>query len=90
MVQVMTEQKTNSSGFEKHFQTFLLTIITTGVIAAFSKLNEVNERLVRQEEKEKIKTEQINAIQNSTIKMQQDIDGIKERLTIIEARNPTP
>lgn len=72
---------------EKHVQTILLSIITVAIIGGFNKINSISESLVRMEEREKIKTEQITQMQQSFNKMQNDISDLKDRMTKFESLN---
>lgn len=85
MEEVKAVRKDNT--LEKHVQTILLTVVTAGIIGGYTKINDISESLIRIEEREKVKTEQINSIQAATNRMQLDIDKIKERLTIIESQS---
>ncbi|MGK2860494.1 MAG: hypothetical protein ACSLE0_01055, partial [Chitinophagaceae bacterium] len=42
---------------EKHIQTIMLSIITFAMIGGFTKINNINENLIRLEEREKVKAE---------------------------------
>lgn len=69
---------------EKHIQTILLSVITVSIIGGFNKITSISESLVRLEEREKVKAEQVGALQIIANKNQLDIQLIKERLYQIE------
>lgn len=72
---------------EKHVQTVLLSIITVAIIGGFNKINSISESLVRLEEREKMKAEQITSMQQSVHKLQTDMNDLKERMTKFESSN---
>lgn len=82
----MTDEQKRPNTIERHIQTILLTLVTTALISVFSKVNTMNESLVRMEEREKSKTEQISAMQGVMNKMQLDVIDVKDRLTKLEAK----
>lgn len=71
---------------EKHIQTILLSIITVAIIGGFNKITNISESLVRLEEREKIKTEQVNTLQQSVNKVQLDIQDLKDRVNRFEIK----
>lgn len=72
------------TNLEKHVQTILLSVITAVIIGGFLKINSISESLVRMEERERIKTEQISQMQQSVNKMQNDINDLRDRMTKFE------
>lgn len=71
---------------EKHIQTIMLSVITATIIGGFYKINSISESLVRMEERDKNKSDQISIMQISINTMQSDINALKERVTRSEVR----
>ena len=69
---------------EKHIQTILLSVITVAIIGGFNTINNIRESLVRMEERDKMKTEQINNLQSSVNQLQIDVSDLRERVTRFE------
>lgn len=72
---------------EKHIQTILLSIITVAIIGGFNKISNISESMVRMEERDRSKAEQITLMQSSINKMQSDMNELKDRVTRFEMNN---
>lgn len=73
---------------EKHIQTILLSIITVAIIGGFNKISNISESMVRMEERDRSKAEQITLMQQSINKMQSDMNDLKDRVTRFENYKP--
>lgn len=69
---------------EKHIQTIMLSVITATILGGFYKMSSISESLIRMEERDKGKAEQITMMQTSINKMQGDINDLKDRVTRFE------
>lgn len=71
---------------EKHIQTILLSVITVAIVGGFNKIGNISDSLIRMEEREKTKTEQINNMQIVINKMHTDIYELKDKVTRLEIK----
>lgn len=74
-------------GIEKHIQTVLLSVISVSIIGAYSVVSNINEKVIRMEEREITKKEQIDNMQISLNKMQLDMLDLKDRMKDMESDN---
>lgn len=79
----MTEEKKNP--FEQRFQSALLSIMTALIIAGVFAIFGMKEQLVRMDERDKNKENDIQNLRKSVDIIQTDIQTVKNRLTIIES-----
>lgn len=71
---------------EKHIQTILLSVITAAIFGGFNKMGNISDSLIRMEEREVQKTQQINTMQTTMNRLQADISDLKDRMTRFEAK----
>ena len=77
-------KKENS--FEKHFQTAILTLATTFIIAGYSKMESISLAVARLEERERTKSEQMLIMQADINKIKIDLNLQNDRLTRMESQ----
>lgn len=71
---------------EKHVQTILLSVITALLLGMFNFLWTMNRDFAKMEERDRLKGEQFQSMQNSVNKIQLDLFDLKERVTRMESR----
>jgi hypothetical protein len=75
------------TGIEKHIQTILLSIITAFIITGVYKISSMSDQIIRMEERDKQKKEQIDAMQGTMNRLQLDMSDVKERITKLESKS---
>lgn len=75
------------SQFEKHFQTVLLTLISAAILAGVSRIYTMSESLARMEERDMVKVQQIQNLQESFKAMQNDLKDVQARVIKLESQN---
>lgn len=66
--------------------TVLLGIITAGIISVIGFLWDLNKEIGKMQERDIIRTQTVNAIQSDIKSIQVDFNSLKERISVIEAR----
>jgi hypothetical protein len=73
--------------WERHAQTVLLTLITALVVGAYNRLESINEKQARMEERESVRINQFTELTGKMDKIQAELNSQGERLTRIESSN---
>ncbi|MHA4844406.1 hypothetical protein ACX0G7_09590 [Flavitalea antarctica] len=82
MAERMTVEK--ASGFEKHYQTVVMTVIAAFIIGVFTKINAMSELMAKMEERDKSRTEQVSALQVTVTRLNLDLIDMRIRMTKME------
>lgn len=69
---------------ERHLQTIMLSIITAGLIAAFSFLWNINGAIIAMRVEMQFKNEEIQKVSRAILEMQADIKNLDKRLQGVE------
>jgi hypothetical protein len=71
--------------WERHAQTVLLTLITALVVGAYQRLEDINEKQARMEEREVLRVGQFSELTAKMDKIQAELNSQADRLARIEA-----
>lgn len=82
--QIMEIKNVPKSNFERHFQTGLQTLIVALVTFTFTRLDKLNESMVRVDERLKVSQEQYFDLKNDVNKLKMDVININQQLTEIK------
>lgn len=82
---------TQSKGsFERHFQTGLQTLLVALVGFVFTRLDRLNENMVRVDERLKVSAEQYYDLKSDVNKLKMDVISINQQLTEIKYSTQKP
>ncbi len=80
-----TRQEQKREGWlEKHVQTLLLSVVTALLIGGFTKISNMFEIMVKLEERDKSRTEQLSTVHVTVTKLNLDVIDMRIRITKLE------
>ncbi len=80
----MEDRQQKNQDVLKWIQTIVLAITTAAILGTYSRLGDLNDRLIRLEERATVNTEHISSIETSVNKIQMEQFRGGERMTKLE------